>query len=446
MSGFHYVQGRAGNVQSYQAFETLFWATFHREINIWRYRFVYCDLFLFGVVFRIYRSLFLPLINHSTLKLPTIYGYANSTNLVLMAKLPFSAMWSPSFVPKPDDWPEQAEVVGTFVIDQKKNFDPAPFSDLMMWLENGPKPVFIGFGSMVIKEPEKLSTIIKKAAVNANVRCVVQSGWTKLDVEDDENGMCHNVGPCPHDWLLPLCCGVVHHGGAGTTAAGLRFGLPTFICPFFADQFMWGYFVELAGVGPKACPVTKLTAEILTVSLAALSSENLRIAAKAMATDMNLEDGIDGGKEHFIGSLRRENMLCDVSVILGECNKARYELVGSGLKQNGIKVGSEVAALLEAENNIDWYSIWNWFPTWNKMDDRYWYVSCCTPTIAKARLLTAIKLMTGIRALDGMQLRPIIWQVTSVRSRYDVVRTLYLIASFLFFVSCSSMLLSLWFL
>jgi sterol 3beta-glucosyltransferase len=210
MAGLEYVEGRAVNAASYALFETLMWTNFQREINSWRLR---------------------------TLGLPRIHAYANSTNLVKAAKLPFSAMWSPAFVPKPDDWPEQADVVGTFVIDQKKGFDITPFAELNAWLEKGSKPIFIGFGSMMIQDTSKLEDIIKKAAHLANVRVVVQSSWSKLDV-DDGTDLCKNVGPCPHDWLLPLCCGVVHHGGAGTTAAGLRFGLPTFICPFFAEYVL----------------------------------------------------------------------------------------------------------------------------------------------------------------------------------------------------------------
>ena len=208
MSGLDYVQGRRSNEQSYEIFEALSWSTFGSDINNWRFR---------------------------TLRIPHVYTYASGLNLVASAGLPFSAMWSPSFVPKPADWPEQCEVVGTFFTDQQSNFDVSPFAELDAWLKSGPKPIFIGFGSMMIKDPQKLESIIKEAANLAQVRVVVQSSWTKLDVEDD-SGLLHNVGPCPHDWLLPLCCGVVHHGGAGTVAAGLRFGLPTLVCPFFADQ------------------------------------------------------------------------------------------------------------------------------------------------------------------------------------------------------------------
>lgn len=201
--------------------------------------------------------------------------------------------------------------------------------------------IFVTF-FRVIKEPQKLEQIIKEAARKTNVRVLVQSGWSKLDVEDD-SGLCHNVGPCPHDWLLPLCCAVIHHGGAGTTAAGLRLGLPTFVCPFFGDQFMWGWFVNLAGVGPKACPITKLTVEILAERLQELSSDTLRKCALELAGDMAKEDGIVGGRNHFIDSLLVDSMLCDVSLLLGETQMARFRLIGTGLRQHGIKVSSELA-------------------------------------------------------------------------------------------------------
>jgi hypothetical protein len=345
-----YISNRSGNYQSYSAFEALHWTTFSKAINMWRVR---------------------------TLKLPPAYAFANNTNYIQGCSIPYSAMWSPSFVPKPEDWPPQCEVVGTFVIDQKKNMDTTPFDDLSIWLANGPKPVFIGFGSMVIEDTTSLGHIIVEAAKIANVRVVVQSSWSKLNVEDG-SGLCHNVGPCPHDWLLPQCCGVIHHGGAGTTAAGLRFGLPTFVCPFFADQFMWGYFVESAGVGPKACPVDKLTIDILVLKLKHLSSSDMKVKAEALSVEMNREDGIQGGYDHFVKHLKRDNMLCDVSLVLGEVKMARYTLVGPGRRRNGIragiKVSSEVAAILrKSESTIAWTSIWKtWVPYWATTSASYW--------------------------------------------------------------------------
>ena len=344
MAGIEYVQGRARNYQSYSVFETLVWTSFSREINLWRFR---------------------------TLKVPHIYAYASSLNPVSSCRVPFSAMWSPSFVPKPEDWPEQCEVVGTFVVDQKKGFDVTPFSSLQNWLDNGPKPIFIGFGSMVIKDPAKLEVIISEAAQITNRRVIVQSSWTKLSVSGE---LVRSVGPCPHDWLLPQCSAVVHHGGAGTTAAGLRFGLPTLVCPFFADQFMWGFFVEMAGVGPKACPINKLTARILADKMEELGSPEMQQAAHELGEEMKTEDGIEGGMHHFLDSLDRDNMLCDVSLLLFETKHARFDLIGTGLSYHGIKVSSEVAAVLEMENKIDW-NLRSWLPSFNKLSARYWYAA-----------------------------------------------------------------------
>lgn len=352
MAGMDYVEGRRGNSQSYHVFEALAWTNFGREINRWR---------------------------EWTLKLPAISAYSSTPNFVKHARLPFSAMWSPSFVPKPDDWPDQCKVVGTFVIDQKSSADLSLFADLQNWLDSGEKPIFIGFGSMVIKDPSRIEKIIQEAVLECKTRVVVQSSWTKLNVElpggTEGSELLRNVGPCPHDWLLPQCCAVVHHGGAGTVAAGLRLGLPTLVCPFFADQFMWGFFVEEAGVGPKACPVNKLTKECLVEKLTALRSPDIQQKAQALAEKMNEEDGIQGGLIHFLDSLPRENMLCDVSLLLGEIKQARYELLGTRILQNGIKVSSEVAALLETEYKFDfsWESLKAWWPSLKSWNDRYYF-------------------------------------------------------------------------
>ena len=304
----------------------------------------------------------------------TIYAGAGSTNQVAAAKLPFSAMWSPAFVPKPKDWPEQCAVVGAFVNKAgAQNFDTTPFQDLQAWIDAGPPPIFLGFGSMVIPNTDSLVDMIRKAAHATNLRMVVQSSWSKLEVEDGSD-LLRNVGPCPHDWLLPQCCGVIHHGGAGTTAAVLRFGKPTFICPFFADQFMWGFFVERAGVGPKAVPVTKLTADILAEKLKALASPKTQEAATKLAATMEDEDGIEGGLEHWEEHLPRDNMMCDVSLLLGEHVLARYEMETAPLlhPSYGIKVSPEVVAFVRSKG-VQLQSFL--LPTRNRERSAFWYTS-----------------------------------------------------------------------
>lgn len=350
LSGLPYIPDAASNYPSYTAIEALMWTTFGTYINVWRLR---------------------------TLKLPPIdvMSAPAHINAIVTCQIPFSAMWSPGFVPTPVDWPKQCRVVGTFNVDQKGNADLSPFKGLEAWINNGEmRPFFIGFGSMVIDDTARLEKIIMAAAERAKVRVVVQSSWSKIDVEQGRlDGPCRNVGPCPHDWLLPLCCGVVHHGGAGTVAAGLRYGLPTLVCPFFGDQYMWGYFVERSGVGPKPCPVDQLTEDILTEKFETLAHPDIQHRAKDLAQVMATEDGVRGGYEHFMSDILRDNMLCDVSLALGEITMARYSVTGLGRRRRtGLKVSSEMAAhlsLAQGDLNIStacshfWKHLWpNIFP------------------------------------------------------------------------------------
>jgi sterol 3beta-glucosyltransferase len=280
------------NRASYTIFEGVLHANFGRFINKWR---------------------------RSTLKLAPVPWNHKFSNHIANSNIPFSAMWSPSFCPKPHDWPEQCQVVGTFTqffggnkkigSIQLSPEETIKLSDLIEWIKAGPPPVFIGFGSMVVKDTTSLQKMIMEAAKELGTRIVVQSSWSKLDVETDclsEDGkskLCHNVGPCSHDWLLPQCCGVIHHGGAGTTAAGLRYGLPTLVCPFFGDQYMWGEMVHRADVGPKPCPVNELTKDVLVEKLRQLTDPKTKEAATNLSVRMNDEDGVLAGLDHFWSSL-----------------------------------------------------------------------------------------------------------------------------------------------
>jgi sterol 3beta-glucosyltransferase len=88
--------------------------------------------------------------------------------------------------------------------------DEVEFADAISWINAGERPIFIGFGSMMIKDTAFLEEVIMEAARVSGCRVIVQSSWSKLDVSHEP--LCHNVGSCPHDWLLPQCCAVVHHG------------------------------------------------------------------------------------------------------------------------------------------------------------------------------------------------------------------------------------------
>lgn len=133
-----------------------------------------------------------------------IHSHVVLISAVIEREVPFSAMWSPSFVPAPRDWPKQCRVVGSFFSDKDASqlVDESDFRDFLDWLDSGDKPIFLGFGSMMIKDTTKLSQIIVDAARKTRVRLVVQSGWSKLDASD-EQALCFGIGSVEHDWLLP---------------------------------------------------------------------------------------------------------------------------------------------------------------------------------------------------------------------------------------------------
>ena len=194
-SGMSYDISNVGkaNFASYQMFESVMAAALGPFINSWR--------------------------TH-TLHLPKVTRNMMFANPIVSCHIPFSAMWSPSFLPKPEDWPDECRVVGTFTEQKSKEKEEVPavdtekFADLIEWMGQGPPPVFIGFGSMVIEDTEGLAKMIKDAAKTTDTRIVVQSSWSKIDVsaEEGEVAYCANVGPVSHDWLLPQCCAVIHHG------------------------------------------------------------------------------------------------------------------------------------------------------------------------------------------------------------------------------------------
>lgn len=179
MSGLRHEPGQRGNRESYMAFEVVNMAAFGSAINKWR---------------------------KDTLHLHTlILGPGGGMpRAIVDSKVPFSAMWSPSFVPKPNDWPEQCRVVGAFILDEDKapKVDEDDFREFLDWYKKTKrKPIFIGFGSMMVDDTTRLSKIIKDAAKQADMPLVVQSTWSKL--KTSEEPLCYDIGSCPHDWLLP---------------------------------------------------------------------------------------------------------------------------------------------------------------------------------------------------------------------------------------------------
>ncbi|MFE5097914.1 glycosyltransferase [Streptomyces sp. NPDC056638] len=195
--------------------------------------------------------------------------------------------FSPLVVPRPEDWPAWAEVAGYWWPARPDGWCPPV--ELVDFLQAGPPPVFIGFGSMAAGQGERLSKLVAAAVKRAGMRAVVQAGWADL------NGCGADVlaiGDVPHDWLFPRTAAVVHHAGAGTTAAGLRAGVPAVPVPVMADQPFWASRLYELGVARRPVPFQDLTAEALGDAITAcLSEPTHRRRAAELARGIAAEDG-----------------------------------------------------------------------------------------------------------------------------------------------------------
>ena len=198
--------------------------------------------------------------------------------------------YSAHLSPRPSDWPDSAQITGYWFLDRQEDWSPPP--ELQAFLDDGPPPVYVGFGSMAGRKPQEVTDIVVESIQRAGVRAILATGWGGLEVERVPDTILSIAG-APHDWLFPRVAAVVHHGGAGTTGAGLRAGRPTIICPFFADQPFWGRCVFEQGVGPEPIPYKKLTVNKLTAAIiAAMNDEAMRDRAESMGQAIRAEDGI----------------------------------------------------------------------------------------------------------------------------------------------------------
>ncbi|MEO0383586.1 MAG: glycosyltransferase [Pseudomonadota bacterium] len=196
---------------------------------------------------------------------------------------------SPAVIPRPKDWPDDATMTGYWGL--KSDEDYLPPDNLRRFLEAGPPPVYIGFGSMPVKDPQALQQTIIDALGKARVRGVISTGWARFD--EIETDRILTIPSVPHSWLFPRMAAVVHHGGMGTTAQGFRAGVPCVICPFFGDQPYWAKISVSLGVGAPSVPRGKLSADTLSASIiAAVNGPSLRSNARSLAEQLKNEDGL----------------------------------------------------------------------------------------------------------------------------------------------------------
>ena len=207
--------------------------------------------------------------------------------------MPLLHCFSEHVVPRPRDWPDDAYVSGYWFLDRPQGWQPPV--DLHAFLDAGEAPVYIGFGSIAGSNAKQTAATVIEALQRANLRGIIAEGWGGIETDSSGNlpDTIFGIDNVPHDWLFPRMAAVVHHGGAGTTAAGLRAGCPTVICPFFGDQPFWGDRVHKLGVGSKPIPHKKLTVENLSVALKEVTlDESLRRRAQRLGEKIRSENGV----------------------------------------------------------------------------------------------------------------------------------------------------------
>ena len=255
---------------------------------------------------------------------------------------------SPALIPKPKDWGSHITISGFFFLSLASNYQPDP--ELAEFLAAGPPPVYIGFGSIVVDDPNAMTKLIFDAVAKTGQRALVSKGWGGLG--GDDLGKPDNVfmlGNCPHDWLFQHVSCVVHHGGAGTMAAGIALGRPTVIVPFFGDQPFWGAMVARAGAGPSPIPHKELTAEKLADGIMeALKPETLE-RAKELGERIREERGCENGAASFHTQMNVDRLRC----LMAPNRPAVWRVRTKGLKRDVIRLSAFAATVLGNEGVID---------------------------------------------------------------------------------------------
>lgn len=203
---------------------------------------------------------------------------------------PLLGAYSPSIIAHPTDWPSSVHMTGYLFLEPQAGWQAPPA--LQAFLDAGAPPVYIGFGSMAGRNPEQMAALVLQALAQSGQRGLLLTGWGGLRTQALP-GNVFVLDAAPHRWLFPRMAAVVHHGGAGTTAEGLRAGVPSVIVPFAFDQPFWGARIQALGAGPAPIAQKRLSADRLANAInQAVTDPSIRQCAGASRQAIAAEDGI----------------------------------------------------------------------------------------------------------------------------------------------------------
>lgn len=225
---------------------------------------------------------------HESLQLPPP-TLRSDTHVSLRAGDHFLMAYSEALLPRGTDWPANVAVTGYWYLHRMSNWQVPPA--LARFIESGPAPIYVGFGSMMMKNPTDTVTAVLDAVRRTGSRAIISEGWGGMrPTSVPDNVFVAEV--VPHEWLFPRVAAVIHHGGAGTIGAALSAGVPQIIVPFITDQFFWARQLEKRGIAPRAVRHSCLTAESLTAAIRlALNDAGMRKRAADTAVLVRGEDG-----------------------------------------------------------------------------------------------------------------------------------------------------------
>lgn len=253
--------GSIGNRLTYSIIVRVMWAVVRSHVNKWRQR----RFALPPLTWKYFLDIF-------SSSVPRLYGF------------------SPNVIHRPIDWSEHAVITGYWFLNQMTEWQPP--QALVKFLESGSPPISIGFGSMVAHDKVKLANLCIQALSRTQQRGILVTGWGGLQYDDLPESILA-IESVPHEWLFPRVSAVVHHGGAGTTAATLRAGVPTIVVPFLTDQPFWGKRVFDLGVGPPPIPRRKLTVDRLSEAITeAITNPDIKQYSAELGRKIRAEDGI----------------------------------------------------------------------------------------------------------------------------------------------------------
>jgi sterol 3beta-glucosyltransferase len=210
-----------------------------------------------------------------------------------MSQVPTLYAYSPAVVPKPADWSDSAHVTGYWFLDRPAQWQPSPA--LVDFIQSGSPPVYIGFGSIIESDPIALTRLVVDGVIRSGQRAVLDVGWANLG-DRDLPPQIYKVqsDEAPHSWLFPQMAALIHHGGAGTVAAGLRAGKPTVVVySLITDYYFWGQRIADLGVGVSPLFRGNLSADRLACAIhTAVTDTRIQQRAAILGETIRGEDGI----------------------------------------------------------------------------------------------------------------------------------------------------------